>query len=141
MREIPPVGDPGGTLRKDQAEGVTKTLAVLVSAGMLIDYIQLLAYCDSEPLALTGHGGDGGHFTPFVLARDEYLTGITGWYGAYINSLTLHTNHRSSRQFGGRGGEREFSIQAGPGEQIVGLICRAETFVHAIGAILAPAPR
>jgi hypothetical protein len=141
MREIMPVGDPGGALSKDLADGVTKVLAVLVSAGMLIDYIQLLAYFGSEPLALTGHGGDGGHFTPFVLARDEYLTGITGWYGAYVNSLTLHTNQRSSHQFGGRGGEREFRIQAGPGEQIVGLICRAETFIHAIGAITAPAPR
>ena len=140
MREIIPIGGGGGNLRKDPVSGSQKIIAVLISAGILIDFIQLMVYQNNSPQVLAPHGGDGGHFTVFVLANDEYLTGITGWYGSYIDSITLHTNKRTSQRFGGHGGEREYAIQANPGEQVIGLLCRSETFIHAIGAIIMPAP-
>ena len=140
MREITPIGDSGGKFRKDPVIGSQKIIAVLISAGMLVDFIQLMVYQNNSPQVLAAHGGDGGHFTAFVLANDEYLTGFTGWYGSYIDSITLHTNKRTSQRFGGHGGEREYEIRANSGEQIIGLLSRSERFIHAIGAVMVPAP-
>jgi len=141
MAEINPIGGSGGTFRKDPVAGVEKVIAVLISTGLLVDFVQLMVCQNGAPQVLAQHGGDGGHLTPFVLADDEYLTGITGRYGLYIDSITLHTNKRTSQRFGGRGGEREYTIHAQAGEQIVGLCCRSDTSVDAIGAITAPAPQ
>lgn len=138
MTEINPTGGSGGLLRKDPAAGVQKVIAVLVSAGVLIDMLQLIVRQKGCPVALVHHGGDGGHMTPFVLADNEYLTGISGKSSLYINSITLHTNIRESQRFGGGTGEREFSIKANANEQIVGLWCRSDIYIDAIGAITAP---
>jgi len=141
MAKISPVGGSSGILRNDPVvASVEKVIAVLVSSGLYIDFLQLIVRQNGVPQALAQHGGDGGHLTPFVLADDEYLTGITGRYGWYVYSMTLHTNIRTSKKFGGSGGEREYSIQAGAGEQIVGLWCRSEQYIDAIGAITAPVP-
>lgn len=141
MVEISPIGGSGGRLLKDPADGVEKVIAVLVSAGVLVDFLQLMVRQNGTPQVLVQHGGDGGHLTPFVLADDEYLTGITGRYGWNIDSITLHTNVRTSQRFGGRGGDREYSIFASAGCHIVGLWCRSDTFIDAIGAITAPIPQ
>jgi hypothetical protein len=141
MTEISPIGGSGGRIQKDPTAGVEKVIAILISAGLCIDFLQLIVRQNGVPQALVQHGGDGGHLTPFVLADDEYLTGITGRYELYIYSMTLHTNIRTSQRFGGSGGEREYSIHASAGEQIVGLWCRSGQFVDAIGVITAPIPR
>ena len=138
MAEINPSGGSGGILRKDPAAGVQKVIVVLVSAGVLIDMLQLIVRQTGNPQALVQHGGDGGHLTPFVLADNEYLTGISGRSSLYINSITLHTNMRASQRFGGGAGEREFSINSNANEQIVGLWCRSDRYIDAIGAITAP---
>jgi hypothetical protein len=138
VAEINPIGGSGGILRKDPAAGARKIIAVLVGAGVLIDMLQLIVRGKDCPLALVQHGGDGGHLTPFVLADNEYLTGISGQSSLYINSITLHTNIRESQRFGGSAGEREFYIKANTNEQIIGLWCRADIYVDAIGAITAP---
>ena len=96
MAEISPIGGNGGILRKDPVAGVEKVIAVLISTGLWVDFLQLMVLQNGAPQVLVHHGGDGGHLTPFVLADDEYLTGITGWYGLYIESITLHTNKRTS---------------------------------------------
>ena len=140
MAEINPQGGRGGTLRKDPTAGVQKVIAVLISSGILIDFLQLIVRQNGTNRALAQHGGDGGHLTPFVLNDDEYLTGISGRHELYIDSITLHTNIRTSQRFGGHGGEREFSINANNGEQIVGLWCRSDIYIDALGAITAPAP-
>jgi hypothetical protein len=141
MAEITPVGGSGGQLRKDTTTGVQKVIVVLISAGMYIDFVQLIVRQEGELRVLPHHGGDGGHLTPFVLADDEYLTGISGWYSWYINSMVLYTNKRVSGRFGSSIGEREYSIQVDPGEQIIGLWTHSEQFIDAIGVITAPAPR
>jgi hypothetical protein len=138
VAEIYPVGGSGGMLRKDPVAGVQKIIAVLVSAGILIDMLQLIVSKNGNPQALVQHGGDGGHLTPFVLDNNEYLTGITGRYSLYVNSITLHTNMRASQRFGGDAGEREFTIKASTNEQIVGLWCRSDIYIDAIGVTTAP---
>ena len=141
MAEIIPVGSNSGVTRKDPAVDVDKVIAVLISSAFLVDFIQFIVQKDGNPLALAQHGGNGGHLTPFLLAGDEYLTGMSGKYGTYIDSIILHTTTRTSQRFGGKGGDREYSIQANPGEQIVGLWCRSDTYIDAIGAITGPMPR
>ena len=138
MAEINPIGSSGGIPRKDPAVGVQKVIAVLVSAGILVDMLQLIVRQNGTPQAMVQHGGDGGHLTPFVLEDNEFLTGLTGRYSLYITSMTLHTNMRTSHRFGGNTGEREFSIMANASEQIVGLWCRSDTYIDAVGAITAP---
>lgn len=138
MAEINPTGGSGGILRKDPTAGVQKVAVVLISAGVLIDMLQLIIQQKGGLLALVQHGGDGGHLTPFVLAENEYLTGISGKSSFYINSITLHTNMRESQRFGGGAGEREFSINANTNEQIVGLWCRSDNYIDAVGVITAP---
>ena len=138
MTEINPTGGSGGILRKDPATDVQKVIAVLISAGVLVDMLQLIVQRKDCPLALVQHGGDGGHLTPFVLAENEYLTGISGKSSLYISSIMFHTNIRESQRFGGSTGEKEFFIRANAGEQIVGLWCRSDIYIDAIGAITAP---
>ena len=138
MAEIHPTSGSGGILRKDPTTGVQKVIVVLVSAGVLIDMLQLIVRQEGGFSALVQHGGDGGHLTPFVLADNEYLTGISGKSSLYISSIIFHTNMRESQRFGGSTGEREFSITANPHEQIVGLWCRSDIYIDAIGGITAP---
>ena len=140
MAEINPIGGSGGMLRKDPVAGVQKVIAVLVNSGMMVDLLQFIVRQNGTNQALVQHGGDGGHLTPFVLADDEYLTGISGRYTMYIESITLHTNMRDSQRLGGRGGERELEINADTGNQIVGLWCRSDVYIDALGAITAPVP-
>jgi hypothetical protein len=141
MAEIIPVGSNSGITRKDPVDGVEKIIVVLISAGVLIDFLQLIVQKGNDLLVLSHHGGDGGHLTPFLLASDEYLTGITGRYGIYIDSMVLQTNKRTSQRFGGSGGDKEYSIQAKRGEQIIGLWCRSDIYIDAIGAITTLAPQ
>lgn len=140
MAEISPIGGSGGILRKDPVDGVQKVIAVLINSGLMVDLLQLIVRRNGTNQALVQHGGDGGHLTPFVLADDEYLTGITGRYGMYVESITLHTNIRDSQRFGGRGGERELEIIADTSNQIVGLWCRSDVYIEALGAVTAPVP-
>ena len=114
MAEINPVGGSGGMLKKDPAAGVQNVIAVLVGAGVFIDMLQLIVRLKGGPAALVQHGGHGGHMAPFVLADNEYLTGISGRSSLYINSITLHTNMRESQRFGGSTGERERVRDSGP---------------------------
>lgn len=135
MAEISPIGGNGGIARKDTVDGVQKVIMVLISAGILIDMMQLIIRQKEGPQALVQHGSDGRHLTPFTLADDEHLAGISGRYSLYVTSVTLNTNTRTSHRFGGNTGEKDFFIEAKPGEQIVGLWCRSEEYIDAIGAI------
>lgn len=78
-------------------------------------------------------GGLGGEHHTFYLDDDEYLTGISGRAGWYIDSLRLHTNKRVSPAYGGAGGERDFSFQAPAGFEIGGLFGRSAWYIDALG--------
>lgn len=57
-------------------------------------------------------GGLSGQLQVFTLEDGEYLTGISGRSGWYIDSLKFNTNKRSSETYGGTGGETYFQIDA-----------------------------
>ncbi len=78
-------------------------------------------------------GGLGGEHRIFYLDDDEYLTGISGRAGWYIDSIQFHTNKRRSPLFGGVGGDVEYSFAAPAGYEITGLFGRSAWYIDSLG--------
>ncbi len=137
------VGGSGGSAFSDPLppEGA-RILEVRVRSGDYIDSLQLIyALPDGRTITGTRHGGGGGRPGAFQLDRDEYITGISGRHGLYIDSIRFHTNKRTSQVFGGRGGQRDFSITVPAGNQAAGFTGGAGEYLDAIGLIVIPIPR
>ncbi len=80
----------------------------------------------------------GGERFTFRLDEDEYLTGISGRHGWYVDSIRLHTNKRQSPLYGGAAGQRDYAFMAPPGHQIAGLFGRSDWYIDALGVTLRP---
>ena len=80
-------------------------------------------------------GGRDGQQNIFRLEDEEFLLGIQGQCGWFIDTLSLHTNQRSSPQYGGQGGEKDYFLNAPAGSEIVGLFGRADWHVDALGIV------
>lgn len=108
--------------------------AIRVRGGDFIDSVQMI-YTLTDGRTFEGpiHGGKGGRSSVFRLDRDEYITGISGRYGNYIDSLVFHTNKRNSSSFGGRGGSRSFRIMVPSGNQAIGFAGRSAEYLDALG--------
>ena len=83
-------------------------------------------------------GGLGGYHHVFYLDDDEYLIGLSGHCGWYVDALRFHTNKRVSDLYGGRGGERDFALMAPPDYEISGLFGRCDWYIDALGVRLRP---
>ena len=83
-------------------------------------------------------GGLGGEHHVFYLDPDEYLIGISGRAGWYIDSIRFHTNKRVSPTYGGVGGERAFSFEAKNGYEIGGFFGRSAWYIDALGVTVRP---
>ena len=81
-------------------------------------------------------GGSGGRHQVFVLEADEYLTGISGRAGWYVDSIRFHTNKRESPLYGGRGGDYDFAFIAPPGHEVCGLFGRSDWYLDALGVTI-----
>jgi hypothetical protein len=130
-------GNRGGTPFSDsEIPQGARVSAVYVWSGDFVDRIQFV-YTLSNGNIFEGeiHGGNGGRREVFQLANGEYITGISGRYGDYIDSIRIHTNRRTSPVFGGRGGNRDFRIDVPSGNQAIGLKGRSGKFLDAIGLV------
>jgi hypothetical protein len=78
-------------------------------------------------------GGTGGRGDVFRLDSDEYVTGIYGRFGDYVDSLVIRTNKRTSQTFGGRGGRSEYRVDVPQGSMAVGFAGRSARYLDAIG--------
>ncbi len=94
----------------------------------------------------TDHGGPGPLLCPgiggvivtekeFVLASDEFIQGIQGRSGRYIDSMSFTTNKRVIGPLGGDGGET-FSLTAPPGYKVKRLFGRSGAFLDAVGIVV-----
>lgn len=83
-------------------------------------------------------GGQGGQQHVFALAADEYLTGVSGRCGWFIDQLCFHTNQRVSETYGSAPGEEDFHFVAPEGQAVVGFCGRADWFVDALGVVVRP---
>lgn len=111
-------------------------------AGQVIEAIQLV-YTGAEGVTewLPRIGGPGGNEVVFTLDDDEYVTGISGRAGWYVDSLRFHTNKRTSEIVGGEGGDQEYAYMAPEGSEVAGLIGRAERYLDAIGILTRGRPQ
>jgi hypothetical protein len=60
---------------------------------------------------------------------------VRGRYAAYVDSLQIITNRRTSPKYGGNGGAQDFVLKAPPGERIVGFCGRSGGYIDAIGIV------
>jgi len=128
-------GGPGGADFFDQEiPDEARIVEVRVEAGEFVDAVQLVyAFPDGRPTEAARHGGVGGRGGSFRLEPGEYIVGIAGRCGKFVDSVRILTNRRMSPPFGGNGGEREYRIEVPDGNQAVGFIGRSGQFIDALG--------
>lgn len=140
VKTLGPAGGVGGlTISDCVIPAGSRITKIRISAGDFIDSIQLF-YSDSngKSHALDKIGGAGGDLHEFRLAPDEYITGISGQHGWYVDSITIHTNKRVSESFGGHYGHEPYSFQVSDGNCVTGFFGRADRYIDAIGIIATP---
>jgi len=116
-----------------------RVVEVYVSSGDFIDSIQMnYELPDGRTTMGPRHGGPGGRQNTFRLDSDEYITGISGRYAKYIDSIRIQTNKRTSPTYGGSGGERDYRIDVPNQSQAVGFTGRSGNFLDAIGLMSMP---
>jgi predicted flap endonuclease-1-like 5' DNA nuclease len=99
--------------------------------ALQIEYVDEQGRAEGRPPI----GGLGGEKYSFYLDEDEVLTGISGRAGWYIDALRFHTNKRVSPDYGGAGGDRDFSFMAPAGYEIGGFFGRSAWYIDALGVI------
>lgn len=140
LTRLGPVGGEGGK----PFDGYTipddaRLTAIHIYTEWVIDALQFdYAWPDREPGGRPPVGGLGGSHHVFYLDEDEYLTGISGRCGWYIDTIRFHTNKRESPLYGGGGGERDFALHAPPGYEVAGLFGRSDWYMDALGVTLRP---
>lgn len=114
-----------------------KVQEIRVNAGFYVDGLQLICVdAGGTVIELPHLGGKGGFRHTFTLDADEYLTGISGRSGRYLDSIRFHTNKRVTDSIGGRGGENEYHFEAAANGEVAGLFGRADWFMDQLGVIV-----
>ncbi len=133
-------GGQGGTEFMDtEIPSNSRVAEIHVFSGEFIDAIQMMyALPDGRTLMGQRHGGPGGRRSVFRLDSDEYITGISGNYGEYIDSIQIQTNKRSSQLLGGTGGRQTYSLNVPNRNQAVGFTGRTGEYLDAIGLTYLP---
>jgi predicted flap endonuclease-1-like 5' DNA nuclease len=133
-------GDGGEEIKGLVVPEGTKISAIYVLTGLYIDTLEIAYQGESGEVQLGPAGGFGGIPHAFVLGEDEYLTGISGRNGIYVDSIRFHTNLRTSDTYGGPFGAADFAFYAPEGSHIVGFVGRAGWFIDALGIITRSLP-
>lgn len=136
-------GGPGGNAFLDEAPPPgARVIEVHVRSGQYVDSVQLVYMLrDGQTIAGPRHGGEGGELNVLRLDPGEYLTGISGRTGSYIDSIEFQTNRHTSPTFGGNGGDREFQVEVPENAQAIGFTGRSGEYVDAIGLTFVPLRR
>jgi predicted flap endonuclease-1-like 5' DNA nuclease len=114
-----------------------KVYEIRVNAGFYVDGLQLVYIDNGGSVQELPHlGGKGGFHHTITLDADEYLTGISGRSGRYVDSIRFHTNKRTTDSIGGSGGENEFHFEAAADGEVAGFFGRADWFVDKLGVII-----
>lgn len=135
MLQIGPVGGNGGKPFENYAipEGARLT-TIHVYTEWVINAIQLdFINSDGNPDGRPPIGGLGGEHHVFYLDEDEYLTGISGRAGWYVDSIRFHTNKRISQSYGGMGGDRDYTFEAPAGHEVCGFFGRSAWYIDSLG--------
>jgi predicted flap endonuclease-1-like 5' DNA nuclease len=110
---------------------------IRVNAGLYVDGLQFVCEDASGAVVELPHlGGKGGFHHTITLDADEYLVGISGRSGRYVDSIRFHTSKRTTDAIGGPSGEDAYHFEAAPNGEVAGLFGRADWFVDKIGIIV-----
>jgi hypothetical protein len=139
------MGPSGGTGGDDFTDppipAGARIVKVRVRHGTRIDAVGLSYELNGTVVDMPMHGGGGGTLSEFAIASDDYIVGISGTYGAKIDSLIIQTRNRQySVRFGGSGGSAGYSYILSPDIEIVGFLGRSGAEVDAIGAVFRQRP-
>ncbi len=139
-KQLGPIGGEGGR----PFDGYTipadaRLTAVHIFAEWVLDAVRFeYASSDGTRGGNPPVGGLGGYHHVFYLDEDEYLIGISGRCGWYVDSVRIHTNKRVSDLYGGEGGEQEYELMAPAGHEIAGLFGRCDWYIDSLGVLLRP---
>jgi predicted flap endonuclease-1-like 5' DNA nuclease len=133
-----PSGGNGGHVFEDYTiPAGAKVQEIRVNAGFYVDGLQLICVdATGAAIELPHLGGKSGFRHTITLDADEYLTGISGRSGRYIDSIRFHTNKRVTDSIGGRGGENEYHFEAAANAEVAGLFGRADWYMDQLGVVL-----
>jgi len=131
-------GGSGGIEFKDYEIPENSTvIEVRIRSGVYIDAIGIVhETADGKRHASTMHGGEGGNLEVFTLDKNDYINGISGRYGTFVDSIRFHTNRKISPTYGGSGGKAEYHYEAPEGTEVVGFYGRSGQLLDAIGIVL-----
>jgi hypothetical protein len=108
--------------------------AIRLRSAEHIDSVQAIyTLSDGRQMEGARHGGGGGGEVIFQLESEEYVVGLSGRSGEYVDSLRILTNRRTSQTFGGQGGRRDFRVDVPEGTRALGFAGRAGEYLDAIG--------
>jgi predicted flap endonuclease-1-like 5' DNA nuclease len=133
-----PSGGNGG----HEFEGYTipagaKVHEIRVNAGFYVDGLQLVSIDNNGAVQELPHlGGKSGFHHTITLDADEYLTGVSGRSGRYVDSIRFHTNKRTTEAIGGPGGENEYHFEAAAEGEVAGFSGGADWYVDRIGVVI-----
>jgi hypothetical protein len=131
-----PAGGSGGADFADDAIAPSaKVREVHIRSGAYVDAIQIVHEVAGVTNPMPIHGGNGGALHVFSLDPDEYIIGIGGRWGKYVDSIYIQTNKQTSPLYGRNNTENTYYFQAPEGSEIVGFFGRAGALVDAIGAL------
>ena len=133
-----PSGGYGGTGFTDEDIKENQDVRdVNIWTGPVVNGIKLINDVDwGQRYAAPTHGSDDGTQSVFTLQPGEYITGISGKYGRFVDSIQIHTNLRVSPRYGGSGGSAEYIYEAPSGWEIAGFCGRSGDVIDAIGVVL-----
>lgn len=140
LSKIGPVGGSGGETYAFAIPKDERIVEVYARADWYVD--GLICYHSLITDDVPYIGGEGGVENVFVLAPGEYITGLSGRYGIYIDTVKIHTSKRESVEIGGNGdgGEFDYALMAPEGHEIVGLFGTASDVVNSMGIITRSLP-
>jgi hypothetical protein len=138
VRRCGPSGGNGGHEFADDAivpgERVSE---VRIRAGRTVDAVQIIhKNASGARHEFSQHGDNGGDLHVFTLDENEFITGISGRFGATVDSISIHTTRQSSPRFGGGGGNADYHYECPEDCEIVGFLGRAGRTLDAIGVIM-----
>jgi hypothetical protein len=133
--QIPSVGGGGGDKFRFILPEGAKFSSVAVSSGDEVDRLTINYILNGVPKDTT-FGGNGGRSQPGKALNNLKIIGISGRYGDRIDKIRFHYSDGSkSADFGGGGGDHNFSMQANNGGEVIGFYGRSGRVIDNIGII------
>jgi hypothetical protein len=125
-------GGSGGSAFSDDLTQVARLAGFVINSGWYVDGIQgIFQRCDGTPFNGPWHGGVGGTSHSIVnFAPSEYIVGITGSSGWYINQITIQTNLDTYGPYGQQTGANAWNV---PYDNIGGFFGSAGSYLDKLG--------